>query len=99
MAVKRNAIYADIEALPDNVRCEILSPSTRRFDRVQKLAVYARERVQHVWLIDPDAQTLEIFRLENGRWSLLETFAGAARIRGPPFDEIELDLAMLWPQM
>ncbi len=41
---------------------EILSPSTMRRDRVQKLQIYAREGVGHVWLIDPSAQTLEFYR-------------------------------------
>src|SRR5262245_26327679 len=35
-----------IELPPDWV-CEVLSPSTVRWDRTSKLAIYARERVQH----------------------------------------------------
>src|SRR5438552_13978344 len=45
--------------LPPDWLCEIYSPSTRRFDRVQKRAVYARERVQHLRMIDLEAQPLE----------------------------------------
>jgi Uma2 family endonuclease len=53
---------------PDWV-CEVLSPSTTTFDRTRKLPIYARERVAHCWLVDPIARTLEILRLESGRWS------------------------------
>ena len=33
--------------------CETLSPSTARIDRTRKLAIYAREGIRHVWLVDP----------------------------------------------
>ena len=80
---------------PDWV-CEILSPSTSSLDRVQKLAIYAREQVPHAWLIDPQARTLEVLRLENGRWTILATHAGTDVVRAEPFTEIELELSSLW---
>jgi len=76
--------------------CEILSPSTSQLDRAQKLAIYAREGVGHAWLIDPDARTLEVLRLENGRWSILATHAGSEVVRAEPFAEIEIELQALW---
>jgi Uma2 family endonuclease len=82
---------------PDWV-CEVLSPSTARLDRTQKLAVYAREGVGHVWLIDPLAQTLEVFRLEGARWVLIATHAGDEVVRPEPFIEADLELALLWPE-
>ena len=45
--------------------CEILSPSTARLDRVRKLPVYAEHLVGHVWLVDPLAQSLEVFVLDG----------------------------------
>jgi len=76
--------------------CEVLSPSTRVLDRAAKLPVYARERVRHVWLMDPEARTLEVFRLEGEHYTLRVTHAGAARVRAEPFEAIELELAFLW---
>jgi Uma2 family endonuclease len=80
---------------PDWV-CEVLSPSTMSLDRAAKLPVYARERVRHVWLMDPVARTLEVFRLDGERYTLLGTHAGPARVRAEPFEAIELELAFLW---
>ena len=80
---------------PDWV-CETLSPSTERIDRGKKLAIYARESVSHVWLVNPIAETLEAYRLEQGRWLLLETCAGDVNARIVPFDAIELELWRLW---
>ena len=76
--------------------CEILSPSTVSLDRVKKLAIYAHEEVQHAWLLDPIARTLEVLRLEAGRWAILGTYAGNAAVRAEPFIEIDLELASLW---
>ena len=81
---------------PDWV-CEIVSPSTSSLDRVQKLSIYARERVAHAWLIDPLARTLEVLRLENARWTILATHEGRDVVRAEPFTEIELELPALWP--
>ncbi len=76
--------------------CEVLSPSTASLDRVKKMTVYARERVSHAWLVDPIGQTLEVLRLDNGRWTILSTWAKADVVRAEPFDALELDLTLLW---
>jgi len=76
--------------------CEILSPSTARIDRVRKLPIYASWQVNHAWLIDPEARTLEVFRLETGHWLLLGAYADASRVRAEPFDAVEIDLFRLW---
>jgi hypothetical protein len=73
-----------------------VSPSTETIDRGKRLAIYAREEVSHVWLLNPIAETMEIYRLEGGRWLLLATSVGDATIRAEPFDAIELDLFRLW---
>jgi len=80
---------------PDWV-CEILSPSTASLDRVQKLAIYARERVPHAWIVDPAGRSLEVLGLNDGRWTILSAHLGAEVVRAEPFGEIELDLSALW---
>ncbi len=80
---------------PDWV-CETLSPSTERIDRGKKLAIYAREGVAHLWLLNPITETLEAYRLEHGRWMLLVTHAGDVAARVEPFDAVELELWRLW---
>jgi Uma2 family endonuclease len=75
---------------------EVSSPSTRRLDRVQKLPIYRREQVRHVWLIDPGAQLLEVLRLDGESYRLVASHGGDDRVRAEPFDAIELELAALW---
>jgi Uma2 family endonuclease len=76
--------------------CEVLSASTESLDRGKKLRIYAREGVGHAWLLDPLRQTLEVLRLESGRWLELALYEGRAGIRAVPFDAIELELGALW---
>jgi Uma2 family endonuclease len=83
--------------LPPDWVCEVVSPSTERIDRARKMAVYARVKVPHLWLVNPLAQTLEIYDLgDAGAWTLKGTHAGAERVRAAPFDAIELDLSRWW---
>ena len=88
-----NAPY--VSTPPDWV-CEVLSPSTERLDRARKLAVYAREGVGFVWLINPRTLTLEVFQLVGSGWSLLAAHSDADVVRAQPFEAIELDLGSLW---
>ena len=82
--------------LPPDWVGEVLSPSTASLDRGKKLAVYARERIRYVWLVDPIAATVEIFELDAGRWILTFRAGGGETIPLPPFDAVPLDLTLLW---
>jgi len=86
---------AAFELAPDWV-CEVLSPSTAAIDRTEKMPIYAREKVTHLWLVDPLARTLEVFQLENARWTVMGIWRDDAKVRATPFDAIELQLDALW---
>ncbi len=76
--------------------CEILSPNTFRTDKIKKMPIYARHDVGHIWLVDPVVMTMDAFKLESGRWSLLASFAENDKVRIEPFQEIEINLGDLW---
>ncbi len=80
---------------PDWV-CEILSPSTAKQDRIEKLPVYAREQVAYAWLVDPRLHTLEALRREGTQWLLVGQWKDDARVRAEPFEAFELELSILW---
>lgn len=82
--------------LPPDWACEVLSPSTSAVDRGEKIPIFARERVGHVWLVDPVIRTVEALRLDGETYRLVGTWRDDARARVEPFDAIELDLAALW---
>ena len=81
---------------PDWV-CEVLSPSTRKFDLNDKRAVYAREGVGFIWYVDPDARSQEAFALHGSDWVLIDTLFNDASVSLPPFEAINFNLDVLWP--
>ena len=56
--------------VPDLVM-EVISSGTRRTDRAEKLVEYAQAGVQEYWIVDPEARTVEVFRLREGAYELL----------------------------
>lgn len=83
------------EIVPDWI-CEILSQSTARLDRIIKMPLYAKLGVNHLWLIDPNLQTLEAYALLESNWSLIATFADNDEISIAPFAEHSFTLSVLW---
>jgi Uma2 family endonuclease len=86
---------AFIETAPDWV-CEVLSPSTQRFDRTDKLAVYAAFGVSHCWYVDPSAHTLEVLALQGDKWLIVAAFKDADAVAAPPFESHIFALDLLW---
>ena len=76
----------------------IFRQSTARLDGVQKKRIYAREGVQYMWLVDPEAQTLEVLQRSGEFWQEVGSYGGDEKVRALPFDAIELDLARWWWQ-
>jgi Uma2 family endonuclease len=93
MAALPNAPFFTLA--PDWV-CEVISPNTGRIDRSRKMTIYAREGVPHLWFIDPLANTLETYRLNEGRWMVASMHGGNESVRVEPFDAISLDLQRWW---
>lgn len=95
---ERMAVLPDAPSFslaPDWI-CEVLSPGTGRIDRAKKLPIYAREGARNLWLVDPLARTLEIYRLEGGRWLLLAAHGGDETVRAEPFEALEASLTRWW---
>lgn len=80
---------------PDWV-CEVLSPSTRRVDQKLKPPLYLKEKVRHLWLLDPLARSLEVFCWGERGWVLLGFFGEEDKVRAEPFEDLEVDLLFLW---
>ena len=81
---------------PDWV-CEVLSPSTRKFDLGDKSAVYSRAGVGYIWFVDPIARSLEANVLRGGKWVESAMLYDDATVSLPPFEAISFNLGDLWP--
>lgn len=69
---------ANVQGAP-TIAVEIASPSSTRMDRVLKRDLYGRHGVPEYWIVDPDADRVEVYHLESseaghayGRPELLE---------------------------
>ena len=83
--------------LPPDWICEVLSKSTEKTDREEKMPLYAAHGVRHAWLVDPIAKTLEVYTLgANGKWGEPVIHRGTEVVRAVPFEAIELELSALW---
>jgi Uma2 family endonuclease len=74
-----------------------MSPATRRFDLTEKRELYRPNGVAHLWLVDPEARTLEVFALVDAVWALVAAFQDGDDIRAAPFETLMFPLATLWP--
>lgn len=59
-----------IMGIPD-VIIEIISPTSIIRDRVEKKNLYEKMSVPEFWLIDPQYEAIEIYKLHNNRYELL----------------------------
>ncbi|PKM90880.1 MAG: DNA-binding protein [Firmicutes bacterium HGW-Firmicutes-12] len=75
---------------------EVMSPSTGRRDRLQKLRIYQNAQVQHYWLINPLEKTLECFSLRDGTYALVATGMDEDIVVHPDFPELSIVLKALW---
>jgi Uma2 family endonuclease len=67
VSVARRAIVteANVQGAPD-LAVEILSPASRRLDEILKRDLYDRAGVVEYWVVDPDAETVKVFRRGDG---------------------------------
>ncbi|CFX42871.1 Nuclease, putative, TT1808 [Syntrophomonas zehnderi OL-4] len=86
---------ARIDGAPELV-VEILSPSSRRKDRLQKMQIYKQAEVHHYWLVDPQERTLECFAWHDGVYSLVASGMDEDIVEHPNFAGLAIKLQSLW---
>jgi len=87
-------VGAFFTVVPDWV-CEIHSPRTATRDREVKAPCYARNGVNHLWLVEPVVGHVDAFARREAQWLWLGSWS-EVEARVPPFDAVALDLASLW---
>lgn len=92
-AVPETAWFA---VAPDWV-CEVLWPSTERYDRGDKRLIYTEAGVAHAWYVNPVLRMLEAYELREGKCVTLDVFFDDEGITAQPFAAISFPLNRLWP--
>lgn len=76
---------ANLQGAPD-LAVEILSDATRKKDELTKRKLYERFEVREYWIIDPDLETVKVFRKEK------EAFVRAAELSKETHDTLSTPL-------
>ncbi len=83
---------------PPTLVIEVLSPSTTLIDRSTKRQLYARHGVPFYWLVDPEGRAIEALVLGPEGYSLAVRASGDEPLVLPPFPDLALVPAALWPE-
>jgi Uma2 family endonuclease len=75
---------------------EVLSPSNSRREREEKLGDYASIGVPEVWVVSPEARTVEVLYLEGAFLRTSQIVASGALIP-KLFPQVSVEIAKIWP--
>lgn len=70
--------------------------SDPRHDRVRKRAIYERFGVPEYWIVDPDADRVEVYRLEDDRYGKPEILEPGDTLSTHQLPGLEIDLTELF---
>ena len=88
---------ANIQGAPDLV-VEILSPSTAQYDRGYKQLLYGRHGVQEYWMVDPDAETVEVLSLGEEGIESQDSYQRGQTLSSPLLEGLSIDLELIFSQ-
>ncbi len=96
-ARKKIITEKNIQGAPD-LMVEILSETSAEHDRTSKKQIYARHGVKEYWLIDPDRETLEVYKLNAKARAFrhVATYQRDEIFQPDLFPHLEITLAELW---
>ena len=89
-------IGGDFYAGPPDLVAEVLSPPTRTIDRGIRMELYSRAGVPHLWLLDPEIRTVELYQLTNRTYDLAATYSPGQAFKCDLFDDFEFSVSELF---
>lgn len=81
---------------PPDLCVEVVSPSTARRDRVDKVNAYAQFGVRHYWILDPEEGSLQAFVLDNGRYALEAALSDENTFAPSLFPDLQIELSSIF---
>jgi Uma2 family endonuclease len=96
--IRRNVVEHDgyIHSAPELV-VEVLWPANTRSERAEKLKDYESLGVPEVWVVSPEAQTVEVLLLQDGRL-ITTALLREGDLKPTRFPEAAVDIAAIWPK-
>lgn len=81
-----------IEGNPDLV-IEILSPSSLKRDKIDKLKTYAQFSIPEYWIVEPNSNMLEQYLLTKGRYEIINVFKDDEQLSSPTIECISFTMS------
>lgn len=96
---RKNIVRDDNDVLcsPPDLLVEVLSPSESRRRKQAKLDDYARIGVPEVWIVSPEAESVEIRLLKDGKL-VVESIVAEGELRPTQFPGVAIAIGELWPE-
>ncbi len=85
-----------IHSAPELV-VEVLSPANTRSERSEKLRDYESLGVPEVWVVSPEAQTVEVLLLQNGQLATTKLLR-EGQLTPTRFPEATVEISAIWPK-
>ena len=86
----------NLQGVPD-LLVEILSPTTATIDRRVKHALYERVGVPEYWIVDPERNSVQVFRLSGGRYAEALKLGLGDRLETPLLPGLSIPLSNVFP--
>jgi Uma2 family endonuclease len=96
----RKDIVRDVHDLlcsPPGLLIEVLSPSETKRRKQAKLDDYAKIGVPEVWIVSPEAESIDVLLLKDGRYERAEIVV-AGELRPTRFPDVSIPIGEIWPE-
>jgi len=96
-AARRHLVDLDsvIRNAPD-LCVEVLSASTEHRDRGRKMQIFARYAVPEYWIVDPRAETIEVYQRVGSSFALIATVSGDEPFTSPTVEGLAFPPAQIF---
>jgi Uma2 family endonuclease len=96
--IRANVVEQDgyIHSPPELV-VEVLSPANTRAERTDKLKDYESGGVPEVWVVSPEARTVEVLLLQQGQLTTTAILR-EGQLKPARFSEASVDIESIWPK-
>jgi Uma2 family endonuclease len=87
--------------LPPHLVMEVVSPGERNRQREgdRKRRQYAARGIPEYWLVDPEAQTVTVLQLDQGRYQEVAQHVGDTPIQSPQLTQLGISLPLTVEQL
>ena len=84
-----------IQGQPDLI-VEVLSPSSYRYDKVDKMKIYCQFGVSEYWIVDANNKAIEVYSLENNAYILTSLAAETGEVSSKILDGLTIDIEKIF---